>query len=77
MVRSRAGSTSPITYIPYDQAYGPGFEDMMRRVPSLAKLQQRINFRPSTPIEDIVDAVIAEAREGAQAGQDSSIAAIA
>jgi nucleoside-diphosphate-sugar epimerase len=36
-VKDRTGSSSPIEYIPYDQAYKPGFEDMMRRVPSVEK----------------------------------------
>ena len=33
IVKARTNSSSPITYVPYDQAYEPGFEDMMRRVP--------------------------------------------
>src|SRR6185436_12673942 len=32
-VKTAAGSDSPIQYIPYDQAYEEGFEDMPRRVP--------------------------------------------
>src|SRR2546422_7907383 len=31
LVKERTGSSSPITYIPYDEAYEPGFEDMHRR----------------------------------------------
>ena len=38
MVKERTESSSPIQYIPYDKAYEPGFEDMMRRVPSIDKL---------------------------------------
>ena len=38
VVKERTNSDSPITYMPYDQAYEPGFEDMPRRVPSLEKL---------------------------------------
>src|ERR1017187_9080703 len=33
LVKQRTGSCSPIQYIPYDQAYEPGFEDMARRGP--------------------------------------------
>jgi len=36
-VKERTASNSPIEYVPYDQAYEPGFEDMMRRVPSVDK----------------------------------------
>jgi len=59
MVKARANSSSEITYVPYDEAYEPGFEDMMRRVPSLEKLERLTNFRPSTTLEEIVDRVIA------------------
>lgn len=57
LVKSRTRSVSEIIYLPYDQAYGPGFEDMYRRVPSLDKLQRLINYRPTTPLETIVDLV--------------------
>lgn len=58
-VKERTGSSSPITYIPYDQAYEPGFEDMQRRVPSLEKLERLTGFRPKTMFPEIVDRVVA------------------
>lgn len=58
VVKDRAKSSSPITYIPYDQAYEPGFEDMQRRVPSLEKLQNFAGFRPRIALVEIVDRVI-------------------
>ena len=54
MVRDAAESESPIVRIPYEEAYAEGFEDMMRRVPSVEKLERTIGFRPTTPIETIV-----------------------
>lgn len=59
LVKERTRSSSPITHVPYDQAYEPGFEDMFRRVPSLEKLQGLTGFRPSTPLTEIVDRVVA------------------
>lgn len=56
-VRARTGSTSEIAYVPYDQAYEPGFEDMMRRVPSVEKLVSLTGFRPQTKLEEIIDRV--------------------
>jgi UDP-glucose 4-epimerase len=56
-VKERTGSSSPIDYVPYDQAYEPGFEDMMRRVPSVEKLQALTGFRPQTPLNEIIDRV--------------------
>ena len=58
-VKERTGSSSPITYVPYDQAYEPGFEDMQRRVPALEKLERLTGFRPTTKLTEIVDRVVA------------------
>jgi UDP-glucose 4-epimerase len=56
-VKERTGSSSPIEYVPYDKAYEPGFEDMMRRVPSVEKLQALTGFRPQTCLNEIIDRV--------------------
>lgn len=61
LVKERARSSSRIDYIPYDQAYEPGFEDMFRRVPSLEKLEMLTGFRPRTPLPEIVDRVVSYA----------------
>ena len=58
LVKERTGSSSPIEYVPYDQAYEPGFEDMFRRVPCVDKLELLTGFRPQTPLPAIVDRVI-------------------
>ncbi|MGC1188519.1 MAG: GDP-mannose 4,6-dehydratase [Candidatus Acidiferrales bacterium] len=58
-VKDQTRSASPIVRIPYDQAYEPGFEDMFRRVPSLAKLERLIGFRPRTPLPEIIERVVA------------------
>jgi UDP-glucose 4-epimerase len=56
-VKERTGSSSPIEYVPYDKAYEPGFEDMMRRVPSVEKLHALTGFRPRTSLNEIIDRV--------------------
>ncbi len=53
-IRDLAGSSSEIVFIPYNKAYGKDFEDMMRRVPSVEKLQSLIDFVPETPLDDIL-----------------------
>jgi UDP-glucose 4-epimerase len=58
MVKERAVSSSKIVYVPYDQVYGPGFEDMYRRVPSLEKLERVMGIRPTTPVETAIDHLI-------------------
>lgn len=59
LVKEKTESASPIQFIPYDQAYEPGFEDMARRVPSLEKLVHLTGVRPSTPISVIINKVAA------------------
>src|SRR5271156_6552154 len=75
LVKQRSGSNSPIVSFPYDQAYEPGFEDMPRRVPALEKLEKLTSFRPSIPLNDIVDGVIAYFRDRQEAGKAKSVTA--
>ena len=56
-VKERTASSSAIKYIPYDQAYEPGFEDMMRRVPCVDKLFALTGFRPPTSLNEVIDRV--------------------
>jgi UDP-glucose 4-epimerase len=63
MVRTVAGSDSPIVTIPYEQAYQRGFEDMPRRVPDVSKLEATVGFVPSTSLEQIISDVVAEQRD--------------
>jgi UDP-glucose 4-epimerase len=62
LVRDAAGSSSQIQCIPYSEAYAAGFEDMMRRVPDVSKLERVTGFRPSTPLSQIVADVVADQR---------------
>jgi UDP-glucose 4-epimerase len=48
------GSTSSIEFIPYADAYEPGFEDMRRRKPVVEKLAAATGFRPKTTLEEII-----------------------
>src|ERR1700704_682580 len=65
-VKEHTHSSSAIEYIPYDRAYEPGFEDMMRRVPSVDKLEALTGFRPRTPLSEIIDRVAAFFRQEAE-----------
>jgi UDP-glucose 4-epimerase len=58
LVKQRTKSASPVRYIPYDEGYEPGFEDMARRVPSLEKLVRLTGFRPSIPLPLIIDQIV-------------------
>ncbi len=62
MSRDAADSSSPIVHVPYEEAYAEGFEDMLRRVPDVSKLQAVTGTHPSIPLEKIVADVIAHRR---------------
>jgi UDP-glucose 4-epimerase len=59
----RSGSTSTIQYIPYQEAYGVGYEDMRHRAPCLQKIRDAIGYEPTTSLDMILDTVIASMRE--------------
>ncbi len=63
LVKDVTGSKSQIVYIPYDQAYEEGFEDMSRRVPDVSKLERLVGFSPAMEIKSIVESVVAYYRE--------------
>ena len=47
-------SSSDIVFVPYDQAYAEGFEDMARRVPDTSRIQQAIGWEPQSTLDDII-----------------------
>ena len=51
-------SRSPIHFIPYDEAYEAGFEDMPRRVPDITKIRELLGFHPKVELDDIIRSVI-------------------
>ena len=62
-VRTLAGSQSEIICVPYEQAYGEGFEDMPRRVPDISKIGSLIGYRPTRSLDQILESVIAFFRD--------------
>jgi UDP-glucose 4-epimerase len=58
LVREITGSPSCLEHKSYAEAYGPGFEDMHRRVPCLEKLESLVHYRPATSLEAIVRRVV-------------------
>ena len=61
-VIDRVGSTSAITTIPFDQAYGDGFEDIGRRRPDTTALTELTGWRAERSVDDAIDDVIAYER---------------
>jgi len=52
LVRQVAGSASEIVTIPYEQAYAPGFEDMMRRQPDTGRIRAALGWEPRLSLEE-------------------------
>ncbi len=57
-VKEMTDSDSEIEHIPYEKAYGPGFEDMKRRCPNIKKINKLIGFKPSYDLEAMIQSVI-------------------
>jgi|TARA_B110000263_G_scaffold249396_1_gene266874 UDP-glucose 4-epimerase len=55
-------SESQLEFIPYDDAYEEGFEDMPRRVPNTNRANRLVGFEPSVGLDDIILSVIADQR---------------
>ena len=73
MVIQETGSGSRIELIPYDEAYGVGFEDMQRRVPNTAKLRQLTGWAPRYSLRDALrDAVVQALAEAVGTGQSET-----
>ncbi len=53
-VKDLLQSPSPVVYIPYEQAYEEGFEDMRCRVPDITKIQNLIGYEPKWTLDDII-----------------------
>jgi UDP-glucose 4-epimerase len=69
---SQLGSSSPLVTLPYQDVYGDGFEDMQRRVPSIAKIQQLIGWKPEKQLSDIIRDVAETVRQTSDSGSTCS-----
>jgi UDP-glucose 4-epimerase len=57
-IKKLTGSDSEIVFVPYDEAYEEGFEDMPRRVPDITKIQNAVGFRPEMSLDGILQSVM-------------------
>ena len=56
-VKMLLNSNSPIHFIPYEQAYAPGFEDMQRRAPDTTRINRLTGWQPRLHLDDILQRV--------------------
>jgi UDP-glucose 4-epimerase len=57
-VKELTNSSSEISFVPYDEAYEEGFEDMPRRVPDISKINALVGFSPDMKLDGILQSVI-------------------
>ena len=57
MIIKRLNSSSKVKYISYDEAYEPGFEDMLHRFPDTAKIKEKLGWHTEYSLEKIIDDV--------------------
>lgn len=60
-------SPSTIVHIPYDEAYGAGYEDMRRRVPDNRLAAALVGFDPATSIDHMIRSIAGALRAGVAA----------
>ncbi|MCA9310032.1 MAG: GDP-mannose 4,6-dehydratase, partial [Phycisphaerales bacterium] len=67
LVIDTLGSTSTVERIPYERAYGPGFEDLRLRRPDLTRIREAIGFRAAIPLEQTIRDIAAQMGNSHQA----------
>ena len=62
-VISETGSSSEIIHVPYDEAYGDGFEDMDRRIPNIELINQLVGWKPQRDLSTIISDISNEMKK--------------
>jgi len=62
-VKRLTNSNSKIVFVPYEEAYGQEFDDMIRRKPDLTKVKRLIGYQPSTSLEEALKITIVGIKE--------------
>jgi len=57
-IKSITGSSSPVSHVPYDEAFQEGFEDMERRVPDISKIKNLIGYENTHDLDGILAKVV-------------------
>lgn len=73
-VKKLTRSESEIVFVPYDEAYEEGFEDMPRRIPDISKVSALVGFRPTMTLDGILQSVI-DYQSGRPASVDTATGA--
>jgi UDP-glucose 4-epimerase len=61
------GSSSELVFVPYDEVYGHGVEEMFQRMPAIEKIKAATGWEPTIRLDEILEQVVAHARAGSAA----------
>jgi UDP-glucose 4-epimerase len=60
---NETGSKSEIVYVPYEEAYGDGFEDMERRIPNIDLINQLVGWKPKRDLSTMISDISVEMKQ--------------
>ena len=69
-IKEMTNSDSRIVFVPYDEAYEEGFEDMLRRVPDISKVSKLLGYEPHISLDETLRVIVNEQRQLMFQGQD-------
>jgi UDP-glucose 4-epimerase len=72
-VKAATGSDSPLEFVPYDQVYSQGIEDMLHRIPSIAKIRAALGWEPNRGLSAILDDVVQDKRTVSPSAEPSAV----
>ena len=67
------GSSSELVFVPYEQVYGQGIDEMFHRAPAIERIEEAVGWRPTRTLEEIVADVVAYAREADRSLQPADL----
>lgn len=71
-VRDRLGSSSEIVHVPYEEAFGTGFEDLRARIPDLTRVREATGWHAEIPLDETIDAIAAHLASAPPASEEAS-----
>jgi UDP-glucose 4-epimerase len=61
-VLEATGSSSELVFVPYDEVYGHGIEEMFQRMPSIYKITETVGWAPTRDLDSILEEVVEDRR---------------
>jgi UDP-glucose 4-epimerase len=68
------GSNSQLVFVPYEEVYGQGIEEMFQRVPSIDKIRSAIGWQPTVSLDGILEAVVSHISASSATGMSARVA---